>query len=68
MNLKLLREFAFVFIVALLVGAATTFLYSFIVHDAGAIDWQTAFTLALILSVVLTWRRAREFKKSMNAT
>lgn len=68
MNLKLLRECAFVFIVALLVGAVTTFLYSFIVHDTGVIDWQTAFTLAIILSIVLTWHRAREFKKSMKAT
>ena len=68
MNLKLLGEFALVFVVAVLVGAIATSLYDYIVHGLGAINWQTTFTVALVLGIVLTLRRAREDKDRSQAT
>ena len=38
-----------------LVSAVVTYLYSLIVHKAGTVDWETAFRLAFILGIVLTW-------------
>jgi len=52
--------FALIFVVSVIV----TFLYSLIVHGTGIVDWETAFRLAIILGLVLTWTNVREKKKN----
>ncbi|MCF6334286.1 MAG: hypothetical protein L3J12_00910, partial [Spirochaetales bacterium] len=47
---------------AVVVSAIVTFLYNLIIHKVGIVDWETAFRLAIILGIVLTWSNAREKK------
>ena len=68
MNIKeLLINFVITFAVTLVVAAIVTFLYSFIVHGAGTVNWETSFRLAIILGFVLSWMKARESKKKNNS-
>ncbi len=52
---KLLLIFIGIFVLALIVTVITTYLYSFIVHGTGIIDWEKSFLFAITLGVVLTW-------------
>ena len=60
---KLLIDFVITFAVTFVVAAIVTFLYSLIIHEAGAVDWETSFRLGIILGVVLSWTKARESKE-----
>ena len=51
------------FSVILVVNVLVTFLYSLIVHGAGAVEWGSAFTFAISLGIVLPWVRQREKKQ-----
>jgi hypothetical protein len=51
-------------VLTFVVSAIVTFLYSLIVHSAGAIDWETAFRFAIILGIILTWMNVQEKKKN----
>lgn len=42
------------------VTAGVTYLYSLIVYGLGDIDWDTAFRLAIILGIVLTFTRIKK--------
>nr|QNO53850.1 hypothetical protein ALDDBJOO_00026 [Methanosarcinales archaeon ANME-1 ERB6] len=65
MNIKkLLVDFVTTFAVTLVVCAIVTFLYSFIVHGAGTIDWETSFRFAIIFGIILTWIKVREQKEN----
>jgi len=64
MNIKkLLISFVAIFAVTLVVAVIVTFLYSLIVHDAGTIDWETSFRLAIILGITLPVIRAMRSRK-----
>lgn len=48
--------------VAFCVAAIVTYLYSLIAHGAGAVNWETAFELAIILGIVIPLAGGRERK------
>ena len=55
MNIKKISiYFLWLFVLIFVVSAIVTFLYSFIAHGKGIIDWGTAVRLSVILSIVLT--------------
>jgi len=45
--------------VTFVVAAAVTYLYSLVAHGSGFVNWETAFTLAIILGIVLPLSRTR---------
>ncbi len=45
--------------VAFVVSAAVTYFYRLIVHGQAAVNWETAFDLAIVLGVVLPLVSAR---------
>jgi len=64
MNIKkLLVTFVGIFVLALVVTAITTYLYSLIAHGAGVIDLETSFRFAIIFGIIFTWMEVRERKK-----
>jgi hypothetical protein len=46
--------------VTFVVAAVVTYLYSLIAHGSGAVDWDTAFELALIIGIAMPLVRARD--------
>ena len=56
-----LLNFIIVFIITFLVAAIITFLWNYVFHKTCVADWETAFTLALILGIVYPTTEA--FKK-----
>lgn len=61
MNIKqLVIDFMSVFAVALATAALVTLLWNLIGHDNMAVDWETAFSLAIILGIVLAWTKSRK--------
>lgn len=56
--------FVTIFALVLIISAIVTYLYSLIVHSAGAVNWETSFQLAIIFGIVLTWINFMEKKKS----
>ena len=61
MNIKqLVIEFMSVFAVALATAALVTLLGNLIGHGNMAVDWETAFSLAIILGIVLAWTKSRK--------
>ena len=56
---ELLQDIAITTPITFLVAALVTYLYSLIVHEVGAINWETAFQLALVFGIVLPLTRAR---------
>jgi len=64
MNIKkLFLIFAGIFVLAFVVTAITTYIYSLIVHGTGIIDWETSFLFAITLGVVLTWIETKKSKQ-----
>jgi hypothetical protein len=57
---KLASDFAINFIIVLVVSIIVTYLYSFIVHSSGVIDWETSFRLALIFGIVIPLANKRK--------
>jgi hypothetical protein len=49
--------------ITFVVAAAVTYMYSLIAHGTGAIDWDTAFRLAIILGIVLPLTRSLQPKE-----
>ena len=49
--------------ITFVVAAAVTYVYSLIAHGSGAIDWDTAFHLAIVLGIVLPLTRSRPRKE-----
>ena len=45
--------------ITFVVAAVVTYLYSLIAHGSGAVNWDTAFHLAIIIGIVLPLSRAR---------
>lgn len=61
MNIKQsVIEFMTVFAVALATGALVTLLWNYIGHGEMAVDWETAFSLAIMFGIVLTWTKSRK--------
>ncbi len=48
-----LRSFLVIFVVAFVVSAITTFLYSLIAHGTGLVNWESAFTFGLVFGISL---------------
>lgn len=48
-----LRDVAVTAGVAFVVAAVVTYLYGWVAHGYAAVDWETAFDMALILGIVL---------------
>jgi hypothetical protein len=64
MNIKsLLIDFVSTFLLVFVVASIVTYLWNFIFHASGAVDWETSFRLAIIFGIVLTWIKARERKE-----
>ncbi|MFQ6606102.1 MAG: hypothetical protein ACE5DP_00390 [Fidelibacterota bacterium] len=64
MNTKtFLVNFVLTFVLTLIVAAIVSFLYSLTVHGAGTVDWESAFRMAIILGIVLSWMKTREAKE-----
>ena len=64
MNIKnLIVEFVTVFTLALVAGSLVTFLWNFIGHGERIVDWGTSFSLAILLGIILTWKKSREIKE-----
>jgi hypothetical protein len=60
MNTKgFLLDMAITMPVTFVVAAVVTYLYSLVAHGSGAVNWDTAFHLAIILGIVLPLTRAR---------
>jgi len=66
MNVKgFLLDMVITIPITFIVAAVVTYLYSLIAHGSGAINWDTAFQLAIIVGIVLPLSRARsEGKKA----
>ena len=68
MNIKrILINFVVVFALTLVVSAIVTFLWNLIRHGVGTIDWGTAFRLAIIIGILLTWIKVREKKEKQKS-
>ena len=64
MNIKQsVVEFMTVFAVALATAALVTLLWNLIGHGEIAVDWETAFSLAIMFGIVLTWMKSQEIKE-----
>ncbi len=64
MNILILFwDFVANFSLTIVVAAIVTFLWSLIAHGSGIIDWETSFTLAVVLAFVLASRRSQELKE-----
>lgn len=59
---KFAIEASMIFSIVLVVSVIVTFLFNLIVHGLGAIDWESAFRISLILGVALPWIHRREKK------
>lgn len=55
--------FVLYFALIFVISAAVTFLYALIAHSTGVVNWETAFTLAVIMGIVLTMVRFQEQKR-----
>ncbi|HHJ52551.1 MAG TPA: hypothetical protein ENJ89_05110 [Caldithrix abyssi] len=63
MNFKqFLGSAALTFLVTLVTALVVTFLWNFFVHNAGRVDWETSFILAIIYGVVFPLSRSLEKK------
>jgi hypothetical protein len=63
MNTKeLLLGFVITFLAALGAGAIVTYLWNLILHDTGAVNWETSLALAVILGFSLPVARALRSK------
>lgn len=56
---RIWRDIAITIPITFAVTAAVTYLYSLIAHEAGVVDWETAFLLALLFGIALPLIRAR---------
>jgi hypothetical protein len=59
---KALAGFITVFTITLIISIAVTFLWNLIFNESAFIDWQTSFTLAIILGIILSINDVRKQK------
>ena len=60
MNFKeLLKGFATIFTITLIVSIGVTFLWNLIFHDITKIDWETSFRFAIIFGILFTYLDAK---------
>jgi hypothetical protein len=57
-------DFAIMFVVVFVVNLIVTYLYGLIVHGAGTMQWENAFTFAISLGIILSWIRRQEKSQS----
>ncbi len=57
---RILVRFLGIATLVFVVTAGVTYLYSFIVHGLGDVDWETAFRSAIILGIVLSVTREKK--------
>ena len=62
-KMKLSIRFITVFTITLGIAAMVTFLWGLIGHGEGTVDWETSFTIAVILGVILTWAKSWETRE-----
>lgn len=61
MNIKqLVIEFMTVSAVALAAAALVTFGWNLAGHGEMAVDWKTAFSLAIVFGIVLAWTKSQK--------
>ena len=61
MNIKqLVVEFMTVFAVTLAAAALVTLGWNLVGHGEMVVEWETAFTLAIIFGIVLAWTKSRQ--------
>ena len=60
---RLLIDFVISFLLVFVVASIVTYLWNLIFHEPGPVDWETSFRLAIILGIVLSWIKARDYKK-----
>jgi hypothetical protein len=53
-------DFLIIFVIVLLSSVIVSFLYSWIIHGSGIVDFGVSVRLGIILGIVLTWM---EFRK-----
>ena len=63
-----LIDFAVMFAAVLAVNLIVMFLYGLIVHGSGTLDWESAFTFAISLGMILPWIRRQEKAQSTTQT
>jgi hypothetical protein len=52
--------------VTFVVAAVVTYLYNYLVHGNGIINWETAVDMAIILGIILPLSQTRSDKSSLN--
>lgn len=57
-------DFAVMFAIVLVVNLIVAFLYGLIVHGSGTLEWESAFTFAITLGIILPWVRRHEKRQS----
>ncbi|MGA9118989.1 MAG: hypothetical protein WB699_06450 [Bacteroidota bacterium] len=53
-------DFVVMFAIVLVVNLIVTFLYGLIVHGSGTLEWESAFTFAISLGIILPWIRRHD--------
>jgi len=53
-------DFVVMFAIVLVVNLIVTFLYGLIVHGSGTLEWESAFTFAISLGIILPWFRRHD--------
>jgi hypothetical protein len=61
-----LLDFLLVFAITLVVSIIVTFLWSLAFHNLAVIDWETSFSLAIIIGIIIPIVNARDRKKAKN--
>jgi len=60
---KFLIQFVIYFSLVFVVNAIVIYLWNLVRHGEGAFDWQSTFTLAIILGIILPIHRAMTSKE-----
>ncbi len=49
---KFLRDFAIIFAIVFIVSTIVIYIYNLIAYNAGSVNWETSFQLAIIFGIV----------------
>ncbi|MFQ6611577.1 MAG: hypothetical protein ACE5D2_00570 [Fidelibacterota bacterium] len=55
-----MKNFVIMFALVFAVSAVVSFLYSWLFHGTGIIDWGSSVRLGIILGIVLSWVESRK--------
>lgn len=61
---KLFLDFLVFFTITLVVSIIVTFLWSLAFHNIAVVDWETSFSLAIIIGIIIPIVNARDRKKA----